>query len=212
MAYQFVLPDSVTSFYDYFKLNVPIEDITEALGYKYQKQRLVLPRTSEVFPWEASLHARIDATLPLVSFTSETARREFLIAPVLLEVALHLKARLRSEYPLAISEQLRGSLDYFLLTDMGFMVVEAKNADMERGFAQLAAEMAALDKWTKSADRYLYGAVSIGDSWRFGVVDRQAKTLTQDVTLYYVPQGLNDLLAVLVAIVRGNAEPQTAPI
>ena len=204
MAYQFVLPESVNSFYDYFKLNVPIEDITEALGFVFQKQALVLPRTSEAFPREAELRSRLEATLPLVSFTSEVARREMLIAPVLLEVALFLKARLRFEYPLAISDQLRGNLDYFLLTETGFFVVEAKNAEMERGFAQLAAEMAALDKWTKSSKRYLYGAVSIGDTWRFGVLDRQAKTLTQDTTLYFVPQGLSDLLSVLVAIVRGD--------
>ena len=209
MAYQFVLPESVSGFHDYFKLNVPIEDICKALGFVFDKEILALPHSDEAVLWESDLHNRLDDTVRLASFTSEMARREYLIAPILVEVARQVNAKLRSEYPVNVSEQLRGSLDYFLLTETRFFVVEAKNADMERGFAQLAAEMAALDKWTETSAPYLYGAVSIGDLWRFGVLDRNRRTLTQDIKQFIIPQNLSELVAVLIGILRGESAPQT---
>ena len=150
------------------------------------------------------LRFKLEATLPLVSFTSEMARREFLIAPVLLEVARHLHVQIRAEYPLSITAQLRGSLDYLLLGETGFLVVEAKNADMERGMAQLLAEMAALDKWTDIAAARLYGAVSVGNFWQFSVLDRHTKAVTTDLDFLLVPRDLSDLLHILVAILRGE--------
>ena len=205
MSYQFVLPETVSDFGDYFKLNAPIEEIAKALGYTHQRQHLTLPKSGEVLPWEAELTARLEATLPLVSFTSEMARREFLIAPVLLEVARHLHVQIRAEYPLSITAQLRGSLDYLLLAETGFLVVEAKNADMERGMAQLLAEMAALDKWTDSTAARLYGAVSVGNFWQFSVLDRHTKAVTADLDFLLVPRDLSDLLHILVAILRGQS-------
>ena len=205
MAYQFILPEAVSDFHDYFKLNVPIEEIAQALGYTHQRQNLTLPKSGEVLVWEADLAVRLEATLPIVSFNSEMARREFLIAPVLLEVARHVQAKIRAEYPLTISNQLRGSLDYLVLGEAGFLVVDAKNADMERGLSQLLAELAALDKWTSGEETFLYGAVSVGDFWKFCVLDRAAKTVTADLNFFLVPRDLSDLLRILVAILRGQA-------
>lgn len=47
-------------------------------------------------------------------------------------------------------------------------MVEAKQADMTRGFTQLAVELIALDRWVESNDLILYGAVTTGDIWQFG--------------------------------------------
>ncbi|NJM85028.1 MAG: hypothetical protein HC873_14160 [Leptolyngbyaceae cyanobacterium SL_1_1] len=38
-----------------------------------------------------------------------------------------------------------------------------KNADLARGFTQLAIELIALEQWTDSATPRLYGAVSTSD-------------------------------------------------
>ncbi len=79
--------------------------------------------------------------------------------------------------------------------------MEAKQADLSRGFTQLAVELIALDQWTNSDAPVLYGAVTTGEDWRFGTFHRQTRHIVQDIKLYRVPEGLEELLRVLVGIV-----------
>jgi hypothetical protein len=79
-------------------------------------------------------------------------------------------------------------------------VIEAKNEDLERGFVQLAIELIALDQWIDSAQPILPGAISTGNIWQFGQLDRQSRVVTQDLDLYRVPVDLEDLSRVLVNI------------
>ena len=83
-----------------------------------------------------------------------------------------------------------------------FLVVEAKNEDLEKGFLQLAIELIALDQWIESDNNILHGAVSTGNIWQFGQFDRQSRTVTQDLDLYRVPADLEDLLRILVEILE----------
>lgn len=78
--------------------------------------------------------------------------------------------------------------------------MEAKRGDLQRGFTQLAVELIALDQWTDSDAPLLYGAVTVGDIWRFGVLHRADKKIVQDVAIYSVPADLGDLLQVLLTI------------
>jgi hypothetical protein len=135
-----------------------------------------------------------------ISLTSDAARRELLIAPLLLEVVHYTRAQLRLEYPLTVSEQLKGSLDYLLQNDQTFLVIEAKNEDLERGFVQLAIELIALDQWVESEQSLWQGAISTGNIWQFGQFNRQTRAVTQDLNLYRVPADLEELLRVLVKI------------
>lgn len=59
---------------------------------------------------------------------------------------------------------------------------------------QLAVELIALDQWTDSPSDHLYGAVSTGEIWRFGILERTAKRITQDLNLFRVPADLEELL------------------
>jgi hypothetical protein len=43
------------------------------------------------------------------------------------------------EHPVAVNHQLKGSLDYLLQNQQAFLVIEAKNEDLERGFGELAS-------------------------------------------------------------------------
>ena len=99
-----------------------------------------------------------------------------------------------------VTEQLKGSLDYYLYADQKLLVVEAKNADLARGFTQLAVELVAIDAWTDSQERNLQGAVSTGDIWQFGLLNRESKQITQDINLYRVLADIEDLLRIFVAI------------
>jgi hypothetical protein len=51
--------------------------------------------------------------LPYISSNSETARREILVAPVLLELLDYVEANIEIEYPLYLNEQLKGDINYF---------------------------------------------------------------------------------------------------
>lgn len=58
----------------------------------------------------------------------------------------YTKAQIYIEYPITVSKQLKGSLDYLIQNQQTFLVIEGKNEDLERGFLQLAIGLIVLDK------------------------------------------------------------------
>jgi hypothetical protein len=197
-----IQPDQSYTFADYFKLNFAPQDILAYFNVSLQRRSMKLPCYSGTLDRLSNLQTRIEESLPRLSLTSEMARREFLIAPVLTDVLHYTQASLNVEYPIAISHQLKGSLDYLLQNQQTFLVIEAKNEDLERGFVQLAIELIALDQWIESEQPILYGAISTGNIWQFGQFDRQTRQITQDLDLYRVPADLDILLRILVKILE----------
>ena len=193
-----IQPDQSYTFADYLKLNFAPQDILAYFGVTLQRQTLSIGRYAGALDRLADLKNRITESLPRLSLTSEMARREFLIAPVLTDVLHYTQATLNVEYPVAVSNQLKGSLDYLLQNQQTFLVIEAKNEDLERGFLQLAIELIALDQWIESDQPILYGAISTGNIWQFGQFHRRDRQVTQDLNLYRVPADLEDLLRILV--------------
>ncbi|MFK0732096.1 MAG: hypothetical protein ACFKPT_31270 [Gloeotrichia echinulata GP01] len=196
--------DREYTFRSYFEMTYEPEEILAELGYNFVRARLSLPKTQKPLDRLAELRDRIERTLPRVSLTSETARRETLVAPVLLEVATYYcDCQLRIEYPLVVSKWLKGNLDYLLRAHHSLLVVEAKNDDITRGFTQLAAELIALSIIEEQPVQY--GAVTIGDVWRFGMLDVKAQQIIEDLKIYSLPDDLEALLTVLVGIVERNS-------
>ncbi|MBE9065380.1 hypothetical protein IQ260_01800 [Leptolyngbya cf. ectocarpi LEGE 11479] len=193
-----IQPDQSYSFADYFKLNFAPQDILAYFDVSLQRRSLNLPHHACALDRLNDLKTRIEESLPRLSLTSEMARREFLIAPVLTDVLHYTQATLNVEYPVAVNHQLKGSLDYLLQNQQIFLVIEAKNEDLERGFIQLAIELIALDQWIESDQPVLPGAISTGNIWQFGQFHRQNRAVTQDLDLYRVPADLEDLLRILV--------------
>ena len=70
----------------------------------------------------------------------------------------------------------------------------------------MAVELIALDKGTEPEKNLLYGAVSIGKVWQFSILKREEKQVNQDLNLYRVPNDLEDLMKILVAILTGVEE------
>jgi hypothetical protein len=190
--------DQSYTFADYFKLNFAPQDILAYFGVTLQRRSLQLPQYTGSLDRLTDLKTRIEESLPRLSLTSEMARREFLIAPVLTDLLHYTQATLNVEYPVAVSNQLKGTLDYLLQNHQIFVVIEAKNEDLERGFVQLAIELIALDQWIESDQPLLQGAISTGNIWQFGQFDRQSRSITQDLDLYRVPADLEDLLRILI--------------
>ena len=193
-----IQPDQPYTFADYFKLNFAPQDILAYFGVTLQRRSLQLSQYKGSLDRLSDLKTRIQESLPRLSLTSEIARREFLIAPVLTDILHYTQATLNVEYPVAVSHQLKGTLDYLLQNHQIFLVIEAKNENLERGFVQLAIELIALDQWIESDQLLLQGAISTGNIWQFGQFDRQSRTITQDLDFYRVPADLEDLLRILI--------------
>ena len=189
------------TFRSYFELSYEPDEILAEFDYTLIIKELSLPQITQELPEIAELKQKIRDILPFVSLSNETARRETLVSPLLLEVIRYCECKMRIEYPLRVSNILKGNLDYLLRLHNQFLVIEAKNDDLTRGFTQLAVELIALSQ-VEEQDIY-YGAVTIGDVWRFGKLDRIKQTITQDINLFKVPDDLDDLAKVIVGILQG---------
>jgi hypothetical protein len=190
------------TFSKYFELPFSLEDILAELGCTYNRERLQLPTVEVSEDAIAGLTTIINRNFRRVKLMSEDARKQAIIAPILLEVCEITQTQLNIEYPLNINEKLQGRLDYYINQGQELLVIEAKQADLSRGFTQLAVELIALDQWTRSEIPILYGAVTTGEDWKFGIYHRQSQQITEDLKLYRVPEEISTLVNILVGILR----------
>ncbi len=197
-----ISPEQSLTFSDYFRLRATTEEILNYFGYTKINERLELPRSAGELTSLDRLYERLEEHIIHISLENEMTRREFLIAPIMSEVRHITHAKLNSEYWFEFNHQLKGSLDYFLRRERNLLVVEAKNADMSRGFTQLAVEMIALDKADETEQNTIYGAVTTGNIWQFGELDRTQKIVKQDIGSYDLLQDLEDLVRIFVEILE----------
>lgn len=191
-------PNESYTFSKFFDLNVEADDIVADFGYSLSREKLNLTAYSGELGRLQELRDRIEEILPFVNLTTKIARREILISRVVTEVVHYTQAQLRIEYPLKVSEQLQGSLDYLLRTDRQMIIIEAKKADLTNGIKQLAVEMIALDQWMESPQKQLIGAVTTGSLWQFSHLNREIKHIHQGLESYRVPEDIETLLRILV--------------
>ena len=98
-------------------------------------------------------------------------------------------------------------MDYLLRMDSthSLLVIEAKRDDIESGFTQLLAELVAVDQWDKAPDsNVIFGAVSTGNVWQFGRLDRTTKLFIQGLNAYLVPRDLDGLMRTLISILKAR--------
>lgn len=155
--------------------------------------------------------ARIDIMVPLALTTStEKARSEFIIAPVLLELWLlnNREIGLLSgvEFNIDKAQGLEGVCDYIItrfpeqlfIKAPVLVVVEAKNEDMKKGYAQCGAELIAAQQFNEregTTTERLYGVVTIGELWRF--IELEGTTLRLDSRSYHIDR-LPKLMGILL--------------
>jgi hypothetical protein len=189
-------------FSKYAELSFDTADILMEFGVTLHNTSLQLPQQLPIDP--EPLGSELQENLTLVDPSSEIARREALIFPILKTVCKVIQAPLKIEYPVRVDAWLKGSFDYFIPTPQSLLVIEAKNADLAKGFTQLAVELIALDRWTDSQAPILYDAVTTGDTWKFGLFQRQEKIVQKDINIYAVPSNLNQVLSVLFGITMNS--------
>ena len=198
-------PNKSYTFRNYFELRIDALELAQYFGYRFTKRQLALKHYAGELDRLPALRSDILDILPRLVRSNEQAKREALIFPVVKTVAHYADTLLRIEYPIKVSEQLQGTIDYLLSIDnlQQLTVIEAKQGDIDYGFTQLTAELIALDHWEQcpsiEQQPILIGAVTMGDLWRFGQLKRQDKVITEDINSYRVPEDLDALLRVLIA-------------
>ncbi len=192
------------TFSNYFDLGIVASDLAAEFGYTVSRQQMQFQHYPGSLDRLESLRQRIDEVLPYVDSENEATRRELMIAPIVAEVIHYSHARLRIEYTLKLNDQLQGTLDYYLSTQTRLLVIEAKQADLSRGFTQLTAELIALDQWTDSPQPDLLGAITTGNIWQFGLLRRDRKHIDQGLNLYRVTEDLESVLRILLAALMAN--------
>ena len=138
-----------------------------------------------------------------IVFNSEYAICENIISPILTEVwrGYIQSFLIWSHQPLNYDENLSGVPDYvvaqrsprgkIVLEKPYVIVVEAKKDNFEEGWGQCLAEMLAAQKLNNDPSKKLFGMVSNGKLWEFGVLQEEMFTKNRK---YYVLENLEELM------------------
>ncbi len=148
-------------------------------------------------------------------FTSEAARSETIIFPILREVYKRFvdKFSLWIQKAIYFDSALSGTPDYLIGTksELGktvletplILVAEAKKNDFEQGWAQCLAELITAQKINNDSGRVVYGIVTDGKIWEFGKLEERVFTKhLQSFTVDDLPELFGALDAVLAASAR----------
>lgn len=159
-----------------------LDDVRDRFGLELRSVPTLFPDVPPVEPsdWLKTVLDRLGPIATAIS--TEKARSEWLIAPIIGEVRLRFQDRLSVfsgvEFNVDEERGLRGYCDFIvarspvqhLLTAPVVMVAEAKNGVIANGYGQAAAGMVAARMFNERKGRPIspvYGAVSTGDIWAF---------------------------------------------
>ncbi len=193
------------TFSNFFELKIEAKDLAQEFGYTLERKWLQLPQFQGELDRIQETQSRITEILPYVSLGNETARREFMISPIMHDLIHYAKIEIRIEYKLKVTEQLQGVFDYLLQSPNYVIVVEAKKEDLDFGMTQLVAELIALDHWLDDFPQTtILGAVTTGRVWQFAKLDRPTKHLEQGLENYPIPEQFDPVLRILMQAVTTN--------
>lgn len=204
MTTKILNPNETYTFSKYFELKIEAKDLAKEFDYTFERKWLDLPKYTGELDRTEQTQNRIHEILPYISLTNETARREWLVSPVLYDLIHYTKVEVRIEYPIKVTNYLQGNLDYFLEAPHQVLIVEAKKADLDFGMTQLFSQLIALDQWQEDPTQTSFiGAVTTGKTWEFARLNRQSKHIEQGLEDYSIPDDLDTLMRILVQALIG---------
>ena len=155
-----------------------ISQVQAEYKIKYQEENFILVKDFELS--EAFLEDFEFNQKNMDIFSSEAARCEIIIFPILREVYKHYyeKTSFWVQKSISYDDKLNGTPDYVVSkkSDLGktmlefplLIVVEAKKSDFEQGWAQCLSELVAAEYLNKTPQIPTYGIVTDGKLWEFG--------------------------------------------
>ena len=189
-------------------LKVKAQDLAKEFGYSFERKWLNLPQYTGELNRSPQTQERIEEILPYVSLTSDRAKREILVSPIIRDLIYYTKANVRIEYLIQATEKLQGVLDYFIKSTQCAVITFAKGADTDLGMTELIASLIALDRWLEDPPQtHLIGAVTTGRSWEFARLNRQFKHIEQGLEIYSFLKNFDTLMRILVQTVTGENQP-----
>lgn len=173
---------------------------------KVKKEFDLIEKSTNLFPeiglFEISdwLKETLDISISLaLSSSSEKARSEFIVAPILLE----LERRNKDEFSIFSGERLdvdeerglKGECDFILskgpisstIQAPIFLLVEAKKNDIKEGLGQCLAQMIGAQFFNQREGNkidVIYGCVTTGENWQF--LRLEDNVVTMDAMRYYL--------------------------
>jgi hypothetical protein len=162
--------------------------------------------------------------IPLaVAISTEKARSELIIAPVLLEARRQVQRQVSLfsgvEFNVDQDQGLNGVCDFLISLSPEQLtieapvvtVVEAKNDNLKAGLGQCMAEMVAARLFNQKRERPLsrvYGVVTTGSLWKFMRLEGDVVSL--DLREYPISE-LGRVVGILVSMVRPESSTIQAP-
>ncbi len=202
--------------YNNFTLDMLIQQFGLCIVSEVDAFAQTMPITPSVL-----LRETLAEFLPLaLEISTEKARSEFIIAPVLAEAWRQFGGSVSLfsgvDFTVDAEAGLAGVCDYLIslsplqLTVQApvLAVVEAKNESIKIGLAQCMAEMLAAQRFNERRGLplpSLYGVVTTGSLWKF--MRLRDATVMVDEAEYHIKQ-VEQIVGVLVSIVREALEQQ----
>jgi hypothetical protein len=178
-----------------------IADVLKSFPLSYQEKDFI---QNIEFECDEYFSRRLNTVIQEgIVFNSEYAICENIISPILTEVwrGYIQNFLIWSHQPLNYDENLSGVPDYVVaqrsprgkvvLEKPYVIVVEAKKDNFEEGWGQCLAEMLAAQKLNNDPSKKLFGMVSNGKLWEFGVLQEEMFTKNRK---YYVLENLEELM------------------
>ena len=178
-----------------------IADVLKSFPLNYQEKDFI---QNIEFECDEYFVSRLNTVIQEgIVFNSEYAICENIISPILTEVwrGYIQSFLIWSHQPLNYDENLSGVPDYVVaqrsprgkvvLEKPYVIVVEAKKDNFEEGWGQCLAEMLAAQKLNNDPSKKLFGMVSNGKLWEFGVLQEEMFTKNRK---YYVLENLEKLM------------------
>ncbi|MEL6555640.1 MAG: hypothetical protein AAFQ63_19590 [Cyanobacteria bacterium J06621_11] len=183
--------------------------VRDDFGLILEEGKELFPKIEPVQP-SSALKLILADYIPLATaISTEKARAEFLIAPLLAEVRRQCDNQISlfsgNEFPVDQKRGLYGFCDYivsaspeqFLISAPVLTIVEAKKENIVGGLGQCIAAMVAAQIFNQKENRgvsTIYGAVTTGTNWKF--ITLTEKTASIDKTEYFINQ-LDKILGIL---------------
>ncbi|MFM7886144.1 MAG: hypothetical protein ACKPCM_05525 [Pseudanabaena sp.] len=170
--------------------DIEAQDLAKESGYSFERKWLKLPQYTGELDRIPKTQERIEEMLPYVSLTSDRAKREILVSPIIRDLIHYTKAKVRIEYPIQVTEKSQRVLDYFIKSNQCTVITFAKGADIDFGMTELIASL-------------IIGAVTTGRTWEFARLNRQSKHIEQGLEMYDFFKNFDALMRILVQVVIG---------
>ncbi|NJM62564.1 MAG: hypothetical protein HC849_23975 [Oscillatoriales cyanobacterium RU_3_3] len=187
-------------------------------GLTLDETRNLFAETEGVLPSERLKDLLIDYIPLATSISTEKARSEFLIAPILAEVRRLLNNQISlfsgNEFNVEPARGLQGFCDYIIsgsseqlfINAPVITIFEAKKEDIIGGLGQCVAAMLAAQSFNQNrgneVDR-IYGAVTTGTNWKFLILE--AATVYIDRIEYYIKE-VDKILGILLQPFQASVE------